>query len=1269
MLGVKLFVVSIFIRMKFLPRITFLLFFWALSVHLVSATKYYVDSDGSDLDGSSWANAYKSIQSAINVAVSGDTIWVKSGIYYSDDTDETVSITIPSGVLLFGGFTGEEASIDDRALSDIDGDSITEAWEFTNATVIDGEIQQDGTDSNNTQHIIKIASGASKSTTLNGFTIRNGYSDGYSSGVYIYGGTISSCIIQDCMAYNSSADVYGGGLYAENATVKDVLIKDCSLEGKVVAGGGAYINNVVMTGCSVTGCSGSLLSSGTKGYGGGVYASGASHILNTKISNCSTEGTYSNTGGGGLYLIGSSTAMNVIVYNCEADAYAGGVYNLSSYFVNGVVVNNHATGTSASGGGAYTNSEAVFYNTVFWGNSSASSSQVSSYGEKYNCAIESSNSGTNTLTLSSSNSGSDVDTNYPAFVNPTSFVGTSGGDETKDSKILLADWNIEYSSSLIEAGTEDGLSEALVGADLDGNGAKTESADDFTDMAGEDRLFNYNQDIGAYEIVFLDWTLPDSPTIEYGDTLKNIVFTGDTVVDLRTTQGVAGEFYFVDSLTIPPYSEDSIKYQVVFEPDDTGTYANFYDSVAVTVTPKELTLTGYMAEDKVYDGTTAVTFVSDGTTSALVGLVDENDDVSFDGIINAAEFEDKNVGTDKNIVFNEVTLSGTDASNYTLAKLEATASITAKSASITIDGVEDKVYDGTTTAYYTVNSTISGVIDGDIVSVDPTNVSVDFEDENVGANKTVSFAGFALTGVDAGNYVLDSQPSSTTASITALEVSISGVGAEDKAYDGTTSASISGSATLLSTISDDDVAIDSSSATAVFSDKNVGVDKTVSFSGYTLSGSDASNYTISQPDNTIASITAKSITITGVSIDDKEYDATTDAVLSGTPSLSGVVSGDDVTVTGDGTATFADANAGTSKIVNVSGYSISGTDAANYTLVEDSYTATINPVAIVLVADDASKTYGEDDPDLTYVISSGSLVSDDNFEGSITRTSGEDAGSYDITQGSLTLSDNYSITFTTGTFTIYKASNSISFTLESPMTYESGLVIDLSDYATATSGEYVVFAISSEDIATLSGTELTINNYGSVDITASEDGDNNYEAATPVTLTLTINPDATIVRKGSNMLLIDNSEGYFYSYSDSLYQAGGAYQWYQNGNIITGATKQYYYNENGLSGEYYCMVVTRTGYSYNSNSITIASTQSLNVYPAPVSAGESFSVDLKGFGDEGLDSETLEIYSVSGILIQKLNNVSESQTMNIQEPGVYIIKATGSNLSKRVIVK
>jgi hypothetical protein len=57
------------------------------------------------------------------------------------------------------------------------------------------------------------------------------------------------------------------------------------------------------------------------------------------------------------------------------------------------------------------------------------------------------------------------------------------------------------------------------------------------------------------------------------------------------------------------------------------------------------------------------------------------------------------------------------------------------------------------------------------------------------------------------------------------------------------------------------------------------------------------------------------------------------------PIIDGVIAGDAVTVSAD-SATYADKNAGTDKLVTVSGMALNGADAANYVL--DQTTASAN---------------------------------------------------------------------------------------------------------------------------------------------------------------------------------------------------------------------------------------------------------------------------------------------------------------------------------------
>ncbi|MBR4093660.1 MAG: chitobiase/beta-hexosaminidase C-terminal domain-containing protein, partial [Oscillospiraceae bacterium] len=108
-----------------------------------------------------------------------------------------------------------------------------------------------------------------------------------------------------------------------------------------------------------------------------------------------------------------------------------------------------------------------------------------------------------------------------------------------------------------------------------------------------------------------------------------------------------------------------------------------------------------------------------------------------------------------------------------------------------------------------------------------------------------------------------------------------------------------------------------------------------------------------------------------------------------------------------------------------------GTDAKTYTVwykvVGDenhndttpaSIKVSIAPKSITVTADNASKTYGEDDPTFTYTATG--LEGSDTLTGTLSRETGENAGTYAITQGTLA-NPNYDITFVEGTFTINKA--------------------------------------------------------------------------------------------------------------------------------------------------------------------------------------------------------------------------------------------------------
>lgn len=90
-------------------------------------------------------------------------------------------------------------------------------------------------------------------------------------------------------------------------------------------------------------------------------------------------------------------------------------------------------------------------------------------------------------------------------------------------------------------------------------------------------------------------------------------------------------------------------------------------------------------------------------------------------------------------------------------------------------------------------------------------------------------------------------------------------------------------------------------------------------------------------------ITPKPLLVTGITANNKPFDNSTTATLNtGSAALSGVVILDTITLnTGSATGAFSDANPGLGKTVQVSGLSISGARASNYTLTQPTTTADI----------------------------------------------------------------------------------------------------------------------------------------------------------------------------------------------------------------------------------------------------------------------------------------------------------------------------------------
>lgn len=160
---------------------------------------------------------------------------------------------------------------------------------------------------------------------------------------------------------------------------------------------------------------------------------------------------------------------------------------------------------------------------------------------------------------------------------------------------------------------------------------------------------------------------------------------------------------------------------------------------------------------------------------------------------------------------------------------------------------------------------------------------------------------------------------------------------EDKTYDGSTAIVCRyyyPERAMVGKIDGDDLSVVMGQANADSPD--VGR-RTVTFTGFGLTGSDAANYRLTaQPISGSAAITARPLTIGGLTVRDKLYDGLTTAAIEGTPTLVGLADGESLTLH-CGTPTFDTVAAGDNIPVSFTEFTIADSangKAGNYSLTQ-----------------------------------------------------------------------------------------------------------------------------------------------------------------------------------------------------------------------------------------------------------------------------------------------------------------------------------------------
>jgi len=448
-----------------------------------------------------------------------------------------------------------------------------------------------------------------------------------------------------------------------------------------------------------------------------------------------------------------------------------------------------------------------------------------------------------------------------------------------------------------------------------------------------------------------------------------------------------------------------------------GTAAANYElsqpALTGTITPKGLTVAGATAVSRAYDGTRLATIAGVSLVGVVVG-----DDVTVTG---GGTFAQAGVGTGIAVTA-ALGITGVAAANYTLAQPAGlSASITARQLTVTGAAAVGRAYDGTTRITVT-GGVLSGVVEGESVTLGGTP-SGSVATAAAGPAKSVVVAGYVLGGTGGANYTL-AQPTGLTVDVTAKSLTITGLSISGKTYDGTPAAVLTGTATYAGLVSGESFQVATSGpVTAAFRDAAAGVGKPVDVTGYVAP---TANYALVAP-ALAATISPRPVTVVGLAAQPKTYDATATATITGSATVVGGIGGDDVSIAGLPVGEFNSRNTGTNRPVTVTGLSLTGAQAANYSLTPLTLSATITAKILTVQADDKTRIFGRANPPLTATIT-GFAAGDSAATALIGRAAlttaaraASQAGAYPIAAAAGTLrasNGNYGFAFQKGVMTV-----------------------------------------------------------------------------------------------------------------------------------------------------------------------------------------------------------------------------------------------------------
>lgn len=438
-----------------------------MSTQMAMAQDFYVtpdgnapvDYNGSPIDGA-WSSTDKAklvtLEDALQQAQPGDEIWVQGFEEIRKNSVDYQQVylapkegwTLKAGVKLYGGFKGNETSLEQRA-------TLGKAYNFACRSILSGDINMNDTidhvnlisssnalRADNALHVLTMDLDNSASdnknetvSVLDGFTIVGGHAPQNGGGVLVKGHGDFSCAyrIERCFFFNNYAVQNGGAIYVDADA------------GKLTANE-SYINQCV------------------------VYNNEAGLIA--EVANK----------GGGIYIAGKGTVVNTSIFNNEN----GGVrISPDASVLNSTIARNTVAGVDLTDNSGK-NENAKVVNTVVWGNTTLFSEFTPGFRNSSYHEVE--GEGSNRVDVFGnvyvSDKNNDRSQASPFFASPSLKTSFDRDFNWLYNAYPLWNWQALEGSAFIDGGDDDAYASAMYG--------------DY-DLGGSARKVGDKMDIGAYE--------------------------------------------------------------------------------------------------------------------------------------------------------------------------------------------------------------------------------------------------------------------------------------------------------------------------------------------------------------------------------------------------------------------------------------------------------------------------------------------------------------------------------------------------------------------------------------------------------------------------------------------------------------------------------------------------------------------------------------------------------------------------------------------------